>query len=241
MKKLFLLFAFFGMVTFVANAQTCPKSKAAAAATKVEHKACAKTAEAAAKAAAMDETIESKVCSKSGNVSYYKNSVCTKSGKVSSEAVKFCTTSNKFVNVSPEATMVAAELEAPKVCSKTAAANAALTDESVEKRVCSKSGSVSYYQKAVCAKSGNVSFNEVEFCTASNKFVNVAPGAAGEAKAVAGKKACCSKSKKASCSKAEKAACSKGKKAACSKGKKAACSKKAGASDVKATKVSQEQ
>jgi len=56
MKKLFVLFAFLGMVTF-ANAQ-CTKS---AKATTAKTSCCAKTAKAAATAASLDDSIEKKV------------------------------------------------------------------------------------------------------------------------------------------------------------------------------------
>lgn len=48
------------------------------------------------------------------------------------------------------------------------------TDENIEKRVCAKSGSTSFYQKAVCEKSGKVSWNEVSFCDKSQAFKPVA-------------------------------------------------------------------
>lgn len=47
-------------------------------------------------------------------------------------------------------------------------------DESIEKRVCEKSGKACFYQKAVCEKSGKVSWNEVSFCEKSQAFKAVA-------------------------------------------------------------------
>lgn len=94
MKKLFILFAFFGCLSFSATAQkACCASKSAKTAT------CSKTA--AASLASADASIETKVCSKSGNVSYVKNSVCPTTGKATSVAVKYDEKSQKFVNVSP--------------------------------------------------------------------------------------------------------------------------------------------
>ena len=109
---------------------------------------------------------------------------------------------------------------------ETFAMNAALEDETVERKVCSKSGNVSYHQSSTCAKSGAVSVNEVQWCTKSNKFVNVSPSE-GMAKPA------CSKGAKASCSKSAgaKACCAGGAKAAC-------CAKKGGASAVKASNTS---
>ncbi len=90
-------------------------------------------------------------------------------------------------------------------------------NEMIEKRVCEKSGSVSYFEKAVCAKSGKVSFNEVSFDAESKSFVNVSPKDAsevkGELKKISSEKKSCAKT----CSKAEKKACAKMSKAECAK------------------------
>lgn len=106
MKKLIMLFAFFGLVGIVSiNAQSCSKSAAATKSctkTATAGKACcAKTSAAAAKLASMDDSIESKTCAKSGKVSYVRKSVCAVSGTTKLEDVKYCTDSKKFVNVSP--------------------------------------------------------------------------------------------------------------------------------------------
>jgi len=69
-----------------------------------------------------------------------------------------------------------------KVCTKTAAAKLASMDASIEKRVCEKSGSVSYVRKNVCSASGNVSFKNVEYCSKSGQFVNISPSKAVSAK-----------------------------------------------------------
>ena len=100
MKKLFILFAFFGCLSFSATAQkACCASKSAKTATCSKTAAANKTA--AATLASADASIETKVCSKSGNVSYVKNSVCPTTGKATSVAVKYDEKSQKFVNVSP--------------------------------------------------------------------------------------------------------------------------------------------
>ncbi|MFT5801190.1 MAG: hypothetical protein ACI9VN_001399 [Patescibacteria group bacterium] len=120
-------------------------------------------------------------------------------------------------------------------CAKTmaTATKVASLDGSIEKKVCEKSGSVSFVKKSVCEKSGNVSFSNVEYCTKSNKFVNVSPSSMN-AKAV---NASMDAKAKPACSKS-KAACSKSK-AACSKSKTA--SAKSATKEVKAIKVSTEQ
>lgn len=105
--------------------------------------------------------------------------------------------------------------------------DAAAADVNIQKRVCQKSGTVSYMRKDVCQKSGKVSFAEVEYCTKSGKFVNVSPkdglgdGATMSAKTVAGEGS--TTAKKAGCTAAQKAACAS---------KKASCSKKGGASSA---------
>jgi len=100
MKKLFFLVAFFGLVAFNVNAQSCNKSaKASKTVSADELPSCCVAA--AAKLASMDDSIEGKKCEKSGKLTYYKNSTCATSGKVTSSEVKYCTKSKKFVNVSP--------------------------------------------------------------------------------------------------------------------------------------------
>jgi hypothetical protein len=100
---------------------------------------------------------------------------------------------------------------------------AANANEMIEKRVCSKSGSVAYYEKSVCSASGKVSFDEVKYCTDSKKFVNVSPlDAAADTDASVIKTS--EGATKKACSAAEKKACSKMSKEECSKkctGKKA--------------------
>jgi len=119
-------------------------------------------------------------------------------------------------------------------CAKTmaTATKVASMDDSIEKKVCEKSGSVSFVKKSVCEKSGNVSYSNVEYCTKSNKFVNVSPSKM-DAKAVNASM----DAKKPACTKAQKAACSKSK-AACSKSKTAATKAADTKKEVKAVKVS---
>jgi len=104
MKKLFVLFAFLGLVTFSANAQkTCNP-----AACKKAHKTTAVDAKATntadlVKFASLDETVETRTCAKSGKVSFVRKNVCAKSGSVSYSDVEYCSKSAKFVDVSPSA------------------------------------------------------------------------------------------------------------------------------------------
>ncbi len=98
MKKLLLLFAFFGAVGLVSvNAQDCPYAKKATA--EKSAACCSKTA--AAKAAALDASIVQQVNEKSGDVTYMRKNVCEVSGKTSFQEVKYCTESKAFINVSP--------------------------------------------------------------------------------------------------------------------------------------------
>ncbi len=99
MKKIFVLFTFMSFVSFAVNAQTCPyaKKNASSASTEVS----SDYAHTVAAAAEMDETIEKRVCEKSGNVSYERKNVCSTSGKVSYTSVQFDASTKKFVNVSP--------------------------------------------------------------------------------------------------------------------------------------------
>jgi len=133
-------------------------------------------------------------------------------------------TANAQCLKSAKASCAKKSVKATSTDAETFAMNAALEDETVERKVCSASGKVSYHQSSTCAKSGAVSVNEVKWCTNSNKFVNVSPSAA------TGK----------TCSKGAKAACSKtaGGKACCSGAEKAACCAKKGAAGASAVKAS---
>jgi len=136
-------------------------------------------------------------------------------------------TANAQCSKSAKASCAKKSVKATSTDAETFAMNAALEDETVERKVCSASGKVSYHQSSTCAKSGAVSVNEVKWCTNSNKFVNVSPSAATGKTCSKGKAACAkTASGKACCSGAEKAAC---------------CAKKgaAGASAVKASMTSE--
>ena len=143
MKKLFLLFAFFGLICLTTNAQAPTKE------VKVEKKVCTATASTpAAKAAALDKSIESKTCAVSGKVSYVRKSVCAVSGKVSYADVIYSPAAGKFVNVSPKGMKKAA-------CAKKAAcvkkgASASKVSLSDGKKACTPA------EKAACAKMGKV-------------------------------------------------------------------------------------
>lgn len=108
-----------------------------------------------------------------------------------------------------------------KVASALSAADAvAAEDESIQKKVCDLSGSISYFRKSVCEKSGSVKMTEVQFDEVQNAFVNVSPMDA----AAADKDAKVVKASAKEATAVKKKACSK----TCSKSKKA-CAKKEGA------------
>lgn len=109
------------------------------------------------------------------------------------------------------------------------AAKFASENESIERRVCAKSGKVSYFETSVCAKSGNTSVSEVAWDADNAKFVNMSPSDNAPAKKS------CSKSK-ASCAKGAKASA----KGCCAKGtcQKACCADKKASNGAKAVKAS---
>ena len=92
----------------------------------------------------------------------------------------------------------------------------ASADESIERRECAVSGTVSYYQKSECAVSGKVAWDEVKFDKEAKKFTKVASASlekdlkTGEVKA------------EKECTPAEKAKCA----AKCSAADKAKCASK---------------
>ena len=95
-------------------------------------------------------------------------------------------------------------------------AKLASLDETIERRQCAKSGTVSYFQKNTCAVSGKVSFQEVTYDAKTAKFVNVSPSGMGAAasdsantmnKSGTVKKACCASGAEKACC-ASKKACS---------------------------------
>jgi hypothetical protein len=123
MKKVFFLFAFFGLLAFSANAQS-HKGCAGKATTSSEKAACYSTA--ATKAASLDQSVEQRVDAKTGEVTFVRKSVCSTSGKVSYAQVEYCNKSNKFVNVSPAAQSVAAK---PHCSAKSSATAVSATGE----------------------------------------------------------------------------------------------------------------
>lgn len=137
MKKLFFLSVFVlcaGLVSAqdTSNSakkscsKTCAKtcaSKTASASADSETKV-ASAEKAAEIAAAQDENIEKKVCSVTGNVSYYMKSTCEHSGAVKMTEVKFDEESESFVSLDKTSVMSAekqADVEKKskaKTCSK---------------------------------------------------------------------------------------------------------------------------
>lgn len=134
-------------------------------------------------------------------------------------------------------------VEASAVDTDAFAAEAALLDEAVERKVCGKSGKVSYYQSSTCAKSGATKVSEVQWCTNSNKFVNMSPS--GKDKKSCAKSCAKGAKGKAGCSKGAKATSVSAKKGCCAKGtcQKACCAGKAKADmkEAKAVRTSMEQ
>ncbi len=116
MKKIFVLFTFMSVVSFAVNAQNCSHAKTGVTAVTQEQENYAKTVAAAA---AIDESIEKKVCSKSGNVSYERKNVCSTSGKVSFTSVEYDAASKKFVNVSPSGASTGKKANCAAKCAKT--------------------------------------------------------------------------------------------------------------------------
>jgi len=139
MRNLIFVFAFILSVGAVNAQKTCTKSQAAACAKSgakclvIDDKSETSVASAMAEAelaAQNDETIEKKVCSKSGTVSFFKSSTCPKSGTVSKEEVLYDVKNASFVNVAPSDMISDQEAEVIKV-----------SDKSAEKvKSCSKSG-----------------------------------------------------------------------------------------------------
>lgn len=163
------------------------------------------------------------------------------------------------LNVNAQSCPYANKANSEKVAANLVSADeAAAVDANIQKRVCQKSGTVSYVRKNVCSTSGKVSYADVEYCTKSGKFVNVSPKdadgmgmsaqtvATGSGNGATVKKGCCASGAKASCSKsAAKGAgasasattvsgsgSTTAKKACCAKGK--SCTKAAKASNTMA-------
>jgi len=69
----------------------------------------------------------------------------------------------------------AVSVDEGQVASLIAEADAlAASDETIERKECSTSGKVSYFQKSTCATSGTVSTEEVKYCSDSKAFIKVA-------------------------------------------------------------------
>lgn len=90
--------------------------------------------EMAEKAALADDSIERKVCSQSGKVSYYKNTTCPASGKVTSQRVHWDEAKATFVSAKMEAG--ASTKTCTKAAKKECSANAVKT--STSKKQCAK-------------------------------------------------------------------------------------------------------
>ncbi len=128
-------------------------------------------------------------------------------------------------------------VEASAVDAEAFAAKAASLDENIDRKVCEKSGKVSYFQSSTCAKSGATKVSEVQWCTNSNKFVNMSPSS-NDKKSCA--KSCAKGAKgKAGCSKGAKATSVSAKKGCCAKGtcQKACCAGKKAKADLKEAKA----
>lgn len=146
MKKITVLFAFLFCAAMISAqdapaaskkscSKTCAKtcgSKSASASVETDTKV-ASAEKAAEIAAASDESIEKKVCSESGTVSYYKKTTCAHSGATKMTEVKFDAMSNSFVSV--EDTSV-----------KSAEKEAEVVKDSGKSKTCAKAGS-----KSCCA------------------------------------------------------------------------------------------
>ncbi len=133
MKKLFFFAAFLVAASLTTVNAQCSKSKTAGA----KSACCAKTKAATATAVSADASIEKRVCSDSGKVSYFKNETCAVSGTVKSTEVSFDATTGTFVNVSPSrAAMPAAD--AKKSCTAAQKASCAKSCSKAEKAACAK-------------------------------------------------------------------------------------------------------
>ena len=124
---------------------------------------------------------------------------------------------------STEASTASVNVDEASVLSALAAADVlAETDESIVRKECPLSGSISYYKKSVCEKSGSVSMDEVQYDSEANAFVNLSPSEVmsdQEAKVI----------KTADTVDGKVQSAGKSKKKACCAGKKACGSKKTGA------------
>ena len=121
--------------------------------------------------------------------------VQAQSKSCSKSCAKTC--ASKKTEKTSETKVASAYMEADKI---------AASDDNIQRRECTVSGTVSYYQKSECAVSGKVTWEEVEFNSEKKAFTKVA-SASMEKDPATGKvleKAKCS----AKCTKADKAKCS---------------------------------
>jgi len=127
MKKLLFFFAFVLAAGSVSAQKVCTKAEMAAckkAGVKcivvADDASEAQVASAIAEAklaAEGDENISSKVCSKSGTLSFYSKKTCPASGKVTMEEVMYDAENAAFVNVSPKDAMAEKEAKVVKAAS----------------------------------------------------------------------------------------------------------------------------
>lgn len=148
MKKLFVLFAFLGFVSFSATAQKCNPAacKKSQKTTAVDAKAI--NSDELVKFASLDETVETRTCAKSGSVSFVRKNVCEKSGSVSYSDVEYCTKSAKFVNVSPSAKASCTKSKASCSSAKGASAKQVSAEAAPKKACCAKGSGKSCGSKA---------------------------------------------------------------------------------------------
>ena len=106
------------------------------------------------------------------------------SAQSSKSCAKKCTKAEKAacakMKADAETKVASAYMEADKIAD---------ADENIKKRVCSVSGSVSYFEKSQCATSGKVSWAEVKFDEDKKAFTRVASASMEKAK----KKSCAAK------------------------------------------------
>lgn len=129
------------------------------------------------------------------------NAQCSKS------ASKACCASKKAA-----ATSATTSTDATSVASYVMEADkAAEGNTNIEKRVCEKSGNVSYFEKSVCAESGNVSWNEVKYDTEKKTFTRVASASMDKTEDApqSTTKACAGQKDGKTCAKDAKACCKK--------------------------------
>lgn len=135
----------------------------------------------------------------------------------STDAKKSCSKTCAKTCASKKASSASIDGETKVASAESAAELAAANDESIERKVCDVTGSVSYYRKTTCEHSGAVKMTEVEYDETAGSFVNASPKdvmSEGEAKAVK------------TSDKAVKACCAKGEEKACCASKAKSCSSK---------------